>query len=108
MGGGCDRGKAKGRFAGGKGGGNHDKRPKESGGAGGVLARAGFGQRARHQAAVAPKTMRAAKAFGVAVGVIGLCDQLVGKLGVFIRGPGGDQGRRLDHIAQQAFAHVTA
>ena len=55
-----------------------------------------------------PKAVGAAKAFGVAVGVIGLCDQSVGKLGVFIRWPGGDQGRRLDHIAQQAFAHFTA
>ena len=43
MGGGCDRGKAKGGFVRGKGGGHEGKRLQESGGAGGVLARAGFG-----------------------------------------------------------------
>ena len=97
-----------GGFVRGKGGGNHGQRLQETGGAGGILARAGFCQGPRHQAAVAPNAMGTAKAFGIAMGVVGLHDQLVGELGALIKRAGGDQGCGLYHIAQQAFAHVTA
>ena len=70
-----------GRFAGGKGGGKHGQCVQKSGGAGGIVARPGFAECPRHEAAVAPDLMSATKAFGIAVGVIRLSDQLVGKVG---------------------------
>ena len=97
-----------GRFARGKGGGKYGQCVQKSGGTGGVVARPGFGECPRHQAAVAPDLMSAAKAFSIAVGVIRLSDQLVGKVGALIRRAGGKPCRRLGQIAKQAFAHPRA
>lgn len=69
----------------------------------GFVARPGFDQRTRHQAAIAPQRMRAPEALGVTMRGIGLIRQTVDQKGRL--GGGRKQSCGLDEIARQAAAH---